>query len=74
MGAIEGVLGDMVDHDRLMRVAHMLAHRGFDLELATGLKAEPGLVVDGKANPALLRHTCDGRKIPCRLPGRSRSE
>ena len=53
------VLGDVVDHHRIARLAHLMADRGVDLELAAGLEPERDLVVDGEANPALRRDARD---------------
>ena len=56
------VLGDVVDHDRVARLAHLVADRGLDLEFAAGLQPERDLVVDRKADPALRRHARDRRE------------
>ena len=57
--AVELVLCDVIDNDRLAALAHLVADGGLDRELAAGLQAERDLILYRAADPPLLRDSRD---------------
>ena len=51
---VNGVLGHMVDDDRLAALSDLVAKRGFDLELAAGLQSEVDVIAHAAGDPSVL--------------------
>jgi len=60
------ILRNVIDDHGLARLVHLVADRGLDLQFVAGRKAEPDLVVGGKADPAIAGHARDGRETKAR--------
>jgi hypothetical protein len=54
------VLGDVIDDDGGTGLTDLVADRGFDLKLATGLEAELDIVLHCAGDPPFLGYPGDG--------------
>src|SRR5437660_524863 len=66
MRAVGFILGDVVDNDGLTALPDDMAERGFEFELAAGLKPEGDAITHAAGDPAVLGHTCDCREAHTR--------
>ena len=56
MAGVNGVLGHMVDDNRLSALTDLVAKRGLDLQFAAGLQSEVDIVADAARDPTVFGH------------------
>src|SRR3954454_20520152 len=62
MRAVRRIFADIVDDNSLTALPDLMADRGLDLELVTGLQPERKFVTRGTCDPAVLGDAGNGRK------------
>src|SRR3954452_1173847 len=62
MLAVAGIFADIVDDNSLTALPNLMADRGLDLELVTGLQPERKFVTRGTCDPPVLGDARNGRK------------
>jgi hypothetical protein len=62
MIAIQFIFCDVINDNGIAALPDFMADCRFNLQLATGLKAEGDLIEHIAGNPPVLSHSCDSRK------------